>query len=173
MANRISTEVIAARIFEIRGKRIMLDRDLAWLYGVATKVLNQAVRRNKERFPGDFLFQLTKAERNELVTNCDQFKTLKHSTVLPYVFTQEGVAMLSSVLRSKRAVQVNIAIMRVFVKLRKAFSVHKELAYKLKELENRVENHDADIKDIFEAIRQLMRLPDEHKRIVGFVAKEK
>ena len=115
---------IETRIFLIRGLRVLMDRDLAQLYGVKTKVLNQAVNRNIKRFPQDFMFRLTQCERDELVTNCDRFKTLKHSTVMPRVFTQEGVAMLSSVLNSERAIQVNIQIMRTFIKMRKMFSPH-------------------------------------------------
>ena len=118
MSKAIAVEVIAARILEIRGRKVMLDRDLAYLYGVATKALNQAVKRNRRRFPEDFMFQLTRTEQNELVTICDRFNTMKHSTALPYVFTEQGVAMLSSVLNSERAIQVNILIMRAFTKLR-------------------------------------------------------
>ncbi len=171
MPNAIAIDVIATRILEIRDKKVMLDRDLARLYGVSTKVLNQAVKRNTKRFPEDFMFQLTKSERLELVTICDRFNSMKHSTSEPYVFTEQGVAMLSSVLNSGRAITVNILIMRAFVKLREVMSVHKELAYKLKELEVRIEGYDSDIKDIFEAIRQLIGLPNEHRKIAGFTPK--
>jgi hypothetical protein len=109
----------------------MLDRDLADLYGVSTKALNQAVKRNGRRFPPDFMFQLSKEEKGELVTNCDRFKKLKHSSVLPRAFTEQGVAMLSSVLKSQRAIEVNIAIMRTFVRLREMLASHSELARKL------------------------------------------
>jgi len=105
MAEVIPKEIIATIILLIRGKRVMLDRDLAVLYGVPTKALNQAVNRNIKRFPEDFMFEITLSEKNELVTNCDRFTTMKHSTVLPYVFTEQGVAMLSSVLNSERAIQ--------------------------------------------------------------------
>ena len=171
MVNLVSVEVIIGKIFEIRGKKVMLDSDLAKLYGVTTKVLNQAVKRNRERFPEDFMFRLTNAEKEKVVTICDHLKALRFSYQLPYVFTQEGVAMLSSVLNSKRAVQVNIQIMRTFVKLRQILSGHKELAFKLAELERKIERHDSEIGDIFEAIRQLMRTPDEYRKITGFTVK--
>ena len=161
-------ELIEKRIFLIRNHKVMLDRDLAGLYGVSTKVLNQAVKRNKKRFPSDFMFKLTKPEKDELVTICDRFKTLKHSSVSPHAFSEQGVAMLSSVLNSERAIQVNIAIMRVFVKMREIVSTHKELAHKLSLLERKMEKHDAEIRTIFEAMRQLMILPEKPKRKIGF-----
>ena len=146
----------------------MLDKDLAELYEVSTKRLNEQVRRNISRFPADFMFQLTKDESSSLRS---QFVTLKrggHRKYLPYVFTEQGVAMLSSVINSERAIQVNIAIMRAFVKLRQILSTNKELAGKLKELEHKVEKHDTEIHAIFEAIRQLMAPPDKPKRRIGF-----
>lgn len=109
---------IESKILSLRGKQVMIDRDLAELYGVETRVLNQAVKRNIERFPEDFMFALEESEKTELVTNCDRFNSLKHSTVAPYAFTEQGVAMLSSVLRSPQAVEVNIKIMRAFVAMR-------------------------------------------------------
>jgi hypothetical protein len=168
MSNLMAIELIASKIFEIRGKKVMLDRDLALLYGVSTKILNQAVRRNIKRFPEDFMFQLTEKEKQEVVTICDHLQTLKFSYQLPYVFTQEGVAMLSSVLNSERAVRVNIQIMRAFVKLRYVLSANRQFEMKLKELEGRVNVHDKDIGDIFEAIRQMIRVPSEKRRIKGF-----
>ena len=123
MANVISAGQIKNKIFFIKGQSVMVDRDLAELYGVETKVLNQAVKRNIGRFPDDFMFRLDIEETSELVTNCDRFALLKHSSALPYAFTEQGIAMLSSVLRSKKAIKVNIAIMRVFVKIKEfAFS---------------------------------------------------
>ncbi|MGD0336812.1 MAG: ORF6N domain-containing protein [Candidatus Omnitrophota bacterium] len=180
MKELIPIEVIASKIFEIRGKKVMLDKDLAKLYGVETKRLNEQVRRNVNRFPADFMFQLTKEETVNLISQFaisssrSQIATLKQGQnikYLPYVFTQEGVAMLSSVLHSKTAVRVNIQIMRAFVKLRHFLSLHKGFEMKLKELEGRLEGHDADISDIFEAIRQLMHLPDENRKITGFKVK--
>jgi len=160
----IPQEVIEQKIFLIRGKKVMLDSDLAKLYGVQTKVLNQAVKRNLERFPDDFMFSLTRDEirrMSQIVTSLKYCKNIN-------VFTEQGVAMLSGILNSQRAIKVNILIMRAFVKLRKIVSGHKKLLYKLEELERKVEMHDMDIRDIFEAIRQLMDLPDAHRKITGF-----
>ena len=132
----------------LRNEKVLLDRDLAALYGVSTKVLNQAVKRNARRFPPDFMFRLTKKEKDELVTNCDRFKPLKHSAVSPRAFTEQGVAMLSSVVNSHRAIEVNIAIMRAFVHLRKMIASQTELAKKLKELEHHIKDHDEKIQKI-------------------------
>jgi hypothetical protein len=159
-------------ILRIRGQRVLLDRDLAALYGVETKNLNKAVQRNLDRFPPDFMFQLTADEAN---ASRFQFGTLKRGhniKYLPYGFTQEGVAMLSSVLRSPQAVRVNITIMRVFVRLRETLALHKELAHKLAELERKIEGHDASIRPLFEAIHQLMVPPEKPRREIGFHLKE-
>ena len=169
MKELIPEERIEQRIFVIRGQKVMLDRDLAKLYGVTTGNLNKAVKRNLERFPEDFMFQLTKDEENSLSFQFGSLKRGRHSKYLPYVFTEQGVAMLSSVLRSKRAIQVNIAIMRVFVRIKEIISTHKELAHRLAELEKRMEKKDEEIHAIFEAIRQLMKpLPVKPKRRIGF-----
>jgi len=172
MSNIVSIELIAARILFIRGRKVMLDRDLAVLYGVSTKVLNQAVKRNRGRFPEDFMFRLTQLEKDELVTNCDQFKLLKHSVVLPYAFTEQGVAMLSSVLSSQTAVKVNIQIMRAFVRLKEALISYDKLAVKINELEEKYIGHDGKLRDIFEAIRQLVAAPSEEKRRIKGFSKE-
>ena len=145
----------------------MLDRDLAELYGVETRVLNQAVRRNLDRFPEDFMFALTREE----IMNLSQIvisSRIKHAPNV-FVFAEQGVAMLSGVLNSERAIQVNIAIMRTFVKLREMLSSNKELAHKLTLLENRIEKHDGEIKAIFNAIRRLMVPPEtQSKKPIGF-----
>ena len=169
MKELIPKEVIERKIFLLRGHKVMLSPHLAQLYGVTTSALIQAVKRNIERFPEDFMFLLTRQE----ILNLSQIvisSKFKHAPNV-YAFTEQGVAMLSSVLRSKRAVQVNIAIMRAFVKLRQILSTHKELAYKLKELEAKIEKHDVDIRDIFEAIRQLMGIHHEQRKIIGFTTK--
>lgn len=154
----------------------MLDKDLAQLYDVETRALNQAVQRNIERFLEDFMFQLTKGEVNVLRCQIGTLN-LKSQNVtsswggtrkLPRAFTEQGVAMLSSVLRSKRAILVNIAIMRTFVKLREILLTHKELAHKLSQLERKIEKHDGEIKTIFDAIRQLMAPPEKPRRRIGF-----
>jgi len=168
MDKDIAVEVVATRILEIRGKKVMLDRDLANLYGVATKNLNKAVKRNLERFPEDFMFHLTSTEFEILMFH---FGTSRWGGTrkLPYVFTEQGVAMLSSVLNSKRAIQVNIQIMRAFIKLKELLLTHKGLALKLEELENKYSDHDEKIKSIFEAIRQLLESPKaKERRIIGF-----
>jgi len=168
MNNLVPEEAIEQKIFLIRGHKVMIDKELAVLYGVKTKALNQAVRRNIGRFPEDFMFILSESEKDELVTNCDRFKSQKHSTSLPYAFTEQGVAMLSSVLKSERAIQMNVAIMRAFVKLRQILSTHKELAQKFKELEGRVDKHDDEISAIFEAIKRLMVQEEKPKKKIGF-----
>jgi hypothetical protein len=166
--NAKSVDSIPAKIFEIRGKKVMLDKDLAVLYGVKTKVLLQAVKRNITRFPADFMYQLTLQEVRILRS---QFVTSNRGgrRYLPYVFTQEGVAMLSGVLNSHRAIRVNIAIMRAFVKLRQVLLWHREFEQQLKTLEDRIGIHDAEIKEIFTAIRSLISAPrKKEKRILGF-----
>ena len=171
MKDIISLETIEQKIFLIRGHKVMIDRDLARLYGVETKYLNRQVSRNIERFPEDFMFSLTRAE----IMNLSQFvisSKLKHAPNV-YAFTEQGIAMLSSVLRSKRAIQVNIAIMRAFVKLRKILSTHKELAHKLSQLERKIEKHDVEIKAIFDAIRELMTPPKKPRKRIGFYKERK
>ena len=158
MGEIIPQEVVEARILVIRGQKVMLDRDLAQLYGVSTGRFNEQVKRNIKRFPEDFMFQLTKDELEILIS---QFATSRWGGIrkLPYAFTEQGVAMLSSVLNSERAIQVNIAIMRTFVKLKRVFDTHKELAEKLKEIEREVSKHSKLIIEIFEIIKQLIPPP--------------
>ena len=155
----IAVEIVATKILLVRGKKVMLDKDLAGLYGVETRDLNKAVKRNFQRFPEDFMFQLTEEERNLMfqIGTSSWGGTRK----LPYVFTEQGVAMLSSVLKSERAIWVNIAIMRAFVKLRELLLTHKELAQKLEELERKYQLHETDIQVIFEAIKRLLERPPE------------
>ena len=166
----IPDERIEKTILLIKGQKVIIDADLAELYGVTTKALNQAVTRNDQRFPPDFMFRLTKAEKQELVTNCDRLDRLKHSSALPRVFTEQGVAMLSSVLRSERAIQVNIQIMRTFTKLRLMLSTHKELKKKIESMEKK---YDENFKIIFEAIKQLLEIDEKPKKKIGFTVKEK
>ena len=152
----------------IRGQKVMVDSDLADLYRVLTKVFNQAVKRNLKRFPKDFMFRLTANEmkilRSQIVTS-----SWGGRRTLPYAFTEQGVAMLSSVLNSERAVQVNIAIMRAFVKLREILTTHRELAEKIAELENKYRRHDDKIQAVFDAIRELIEPPQvSPKRRIGF-----
>ena len=163
----VPQEIIEKRIFMIRGHRVMLDRELAELYGVKTGNLNKAVDRNIDRFPTDFMFKLTQVEFKNLIFHFGT-SSWGGTRKLPRAFTEQGVAMLSSVLKSKRAIYVNIAIMRAFVKLRQILATHKELAHKLSELERKIEKHDAEIQAIFEAIRQLMKPPSSHPKKIGF-----
>jgi hypothetical protein len=170
----VPTETIERSIFMIRGMRVMLDKDLAELYGIETKALKQAVKRNADRFPSDFMFTLSKQEfadlRSQFVTSSsEQWGGARY---MPMVFTEQGVAMLSSVLRSRRAIEVNIAIMRVFVRLREMMVAHKELAVKLRELEGRIQDHDEQIVAIFDAIRQLMTPSTPQRKKIGFEVKE-
>ena len=166
----IPVERIEKAILLVRGQKVMLDKDLAVLYGAETRVLNQAVRRNIKRFPLDFMFELTREEImriSQIVISSE----IKYSRRV-HAFTEQGVAMLSSVLNSERAIEVNIAIMRVFVRLREMMGTHKELAFKLVELEERLEGHDEQIRSIFEAIRQLMTPLEPPRKRIGFEAKE-
>lgn len=168
MPSVLLPETIEKRIFFIRGYKVMVDRHLAELYGVSTMALNQSVKRNIDRFPEDFMFRLTKAERDEVITICDNLRPLKFAPGLPSVFTENGVAMLSSVLRSKRAITVNIQVMRTFTRLRQFISTHKELARKIEDLERSVQSHDHKIEAIFEAIHELMNPPEKSRKSIGF-----
>ena len=167
----IPQEIIQKKIHLIRGQKVLLDRDLATMYDVQTRDLNKAVQRNLSRFPEDFMFQLSPEEFRSFMFQSGTSKrggTRKR----PYAFTEQGVAMLSGVLRSDHAVEVNIAIMRAFVSLRRMLSSHKDLAEKLAALENSLEKHDEHIRTLFSAIRQLMEVPEKPKRQIGFQVKE-
>jgi hypothetical protein len=148
----------------------MLDTDLAEIYGVTTKALNQAVKRNIGRFPSDFMFQLNADEKQEVVTNCDHLTKLKFSASMPYAFTEHGALMLGNVLKSSRAVEVSLIVVRAFVQLREMLSTHKELALKLEELERKTSSHDQAIAGIIDAIRSLMKSPAESSNPIGFTA---
>ncbi|MDP2753969.1 MAG: ORF6N domain-containing protein [Nitrospirota bacterium] len=170
MSDIIPLETIERRILLIRGQKVMLDRDLAQLYGVETRVLNQAIRRNIDRFPADFMFTLTRDEimRISQIVISSSHETIKFSKNV-MAFTEQGVAMLSSVLNSKSAVQVNIAIMRVFVKLREMIASNKELAKRLDKLEKK---YDVQFKVVFDAIRELMTPLEPKRRRIGFLQEE-
>jgi hypothetical protein len=146
----------------------MLDADLAEVYGTTTKALNQAVRRNRDRFPGEFLFQLSRREKHEVVTNCDHLRKLKYSPNLPFAFTEYGAVMVANVLNSPIAVQASIAVVRAFLRFREVLGTHRKLAVKLLGLEKRVGEHDDEITALFEAIRQLMQPPARPARHIGF-----
>ena len=172
MKSIVPIEVIENKILFIRGQKVMLDRDLAQLFGVATRVLNQTVRRNSERFPDDFMFSLTREEITRIsqivISSNASLETLKFSKNV-MAFTEYGIAMLSSVLNSPRAIQVNIQIMRTFGNLRVMISSHKNLVRKLAELEKK---YDGQFQIVFEAIRQLIEVEEKPKRKIGFIAKE-
>ena len=168
MSSAIPQERIENKIFLIRGLKVMLDEDLARLYQVATYRLNEQVKRNIKRFPMDFMFQLNSKEYDNLRSQ-NAISSYGGSRYMPYVFTEQGVAMLSSVLTSERAIQVNIRIMRTFTKLRKMILNHKRFALKLNQLENKIGKHDEEIQSIFQAIKQLTMQERKPKRKIGFV----
>lgn len=171
---------IEGRIVMLRGLRVMIDADLAVLYGVETRVLNQAVKRNLGRFPQDFMFQLDAAEKQEVITNCDHLVKLKFSRSLPFAFTEYGAVALANVLASAQAVEMGIYVVRAFVRLRELAASHQDLAKRLDELEYKTEaldmNHETfsrntrnQLKQVFDALRELMTPPDPPKRPIGFV----
>ncbi|RPI75371.1 MAG: ORF6N domain-containing protein [Desulfobacteraceae bacterium] len=168
----VPVEVIERRICLIRGQKVILDSDLAELYGVTTKRLNEQVKRNKSRFPEDFMFQLSAEEKAEVVANCDHLSKLKFSPVPPFAFTEHGAIMAAGVLNSQRAVAASIYVVRVFVRLREILSAHKELARKLNELEGKITHHDAAIRTLVDAIKQLMKQPEPKKKKIGFILRE-
>ena len=174
-------EIIENRIFTIRGQKVMIDRDLAELYEVPTHRLNEAVKRNKKRFPDDFMFKLTRDELNELIANCDRFQTLKHSPTTPNAFTEQGVSMLSSVLNSDRAISINIEIIRAFVRLRQYALIQNSTSREIDELRKmlmlHIENtdkkfseHDETINQIIRVLNNLIETPRQTKQI-GFTTK--
>jgi hypothetical protein len=160
------------RILLIRGKKVMIDRDLAELYGVTTKRLNEQVKRNINRFPEDFMFQLNVEEKNELVANCDRFKMLKHATVSPFAFTEHGAVMLACILNSKRAIEANIRIIRIFTAMREMIHVNQEILLKVEKLEQVVNTHDENIDLLFDAIKKLIESPPPKRNKIGFIQNE-
>jgi hypothetical protein len=160
---------IEQRILMIRGEKIIIDADLAEFYGVPTKRLNEQVKRNKDRFPEDFRFQLNADEKSEVVAKCDHLEKLKFSRVLPYAFTEHGAIMAASVLNSPQAAEISIFIVRAFVKLRQAISEHKELSRKISQIEQHLSGHDEQINAIIKTIKQLIQpAPVPQKRRIGF-----
>jgi ORF6N domain len=174
---------IESGIVNLRGLRVMIDADLAVLYGVSTKRLNEQVKRNTDRFPGDFMFQLSSAEKAEVVANCDHLAKLKFSKALPYAFTEHGAIQAANVLASPQAVEMGIFVVRAFVRMRELAAVHADLAKRLAELEQKTEGlaltHDtfsrntrAQLRQLIDAVNQLMAPPDPPKRPIGFVNPE-
>lgn len=168
IGNIVPIERIAQAILLIRGEKVMLDIDLAAIYGVTTKRLNEQVKRNASRFPADFMFQLTELEKAEVVANCDHLARLKFSPHLPYAFTEHGALMLANVLNSESAANTSVMVVRAFVQLRQMLASNTELARKLESLEKK---YDAQFKVVFDAIRQLMAPPAKPKREIGFHVK--
>ena len=166
MSKIIPIEKITEKIYLIRGARVMLDKDLAALYAIENRVLKQAVRRNIDRFPSDFMFELSKMEYQSLRSQNVILKRGQHSKYLPFVFTEQGVAMLSSVLKSDRAVQVNIQIMRAFIKMRQMYISHEDLKQKIIAMERK---YDKQFQIVFEAIKQLLEVDEKPKRKIGYV----
>ena len=160
---------IERRIILVRGQKVIIDADLAQFYGVSTKRLNEQVRRNKRRFPADFMFQLNLGEKSEVVANCDHLSRLKFSKALPYAFTEHGTIMAASVLNTQRAIEVGVFIVRAFVRLREAIFEHKDLAQHIAILERRLADHDQQILSLVAAIKQLTGTePVPKKRRIGF-----
>jgi hypothetical protein len=150
----------------------MIDKDMAELYGVTTKRLNEQVKRNLLRFPEDFMFQITQQEKDEVVANCDHLKSLKFSSTLPYVFTEHGAVMLASVLNSERAIQMNIQIVRIFAQLREMALTHKDILIKLAKIEKKITNQDEDIKLLFDAVKSLLKEPEVKREKIGYKLKK-
>jgi len=158
-------------IFLIRGEKVIVDADLAQFYGVPTKRLNEQVKRNKGRFPNDFMFQLSAEEKSELVANCDHLEKLKYSKSLPYAFTEHGAIMAASVLNSLKAIEVSVYIVRAFVRIRRVISEHKEISRRIVQIENHLADHDEQILELIQAIKQLLKPePPPKKRRIGFHA---
>ena len=169
--NAIALPAVDQRILTIRSEKVMIDRDLAEVYGVTTKALNQAAKRNIERFPADFRFQLTGKERDEVVTNCDHLQNLKYAPALPWAFTEHGALMAASVLNSPRAVEMSVYIVRAFVRLREYARGHAEMTKRLDALERRVTDHDDDLREMFNALRALLTPSPRSGREIGFAKK--
>ena len=168
----VPIERVERIILLVRGQKVILASDLAGLYGVTTKRLNQQVKRNSNRFPEDFMFQLTQEEKAEVVANCNHLSRLKFSPALPHAFTEHGPIMAASVLNTPRAIEVSIFVVRAFVRLRQALATHKGLARKLAELERHLGSHDEQFKVVFDAIRALMTPSEKRKKKIGFEVKE-
>lgn len=169
----VKIKQIQQLILLIRGKKVMLDADLARLYGVPTKRLNEQVKRNRDRFPQDFMFQISAEEKTEVVAKCDHLAKLKFSPTHPYAFTEHGAIMLAAVLNTPRAIEVSVFVVRAFVRLRDILSTHKALAGRLAELESKIETHDEAIRSLVSAIRQLMAAPEKPPKKIGFQLREK
>jgi len=164
----IPEEVIVSKIFLIRGQKVMISNDLADLYGVTTKRLNEQVKRNIKRFPPHFMFQLTEQEKDKVVANCDHLQNLKYSPYLPYVFAEHGTVMLANILNSDRAIQVSIRIVEIYIKMRKYILTNKDLLLKMEQLEKRVDHQDENIVLVFNYLKRFIEVQDKPRKRVGF-----
>ena len=170
--NDLITETVVSRIYTVRNQRVMLDSDLAELYGVPTRVFNQAVKRNKERFPSDFMFQVTKNEYVSLRSQIVISNQRGGRRYMPYAFTEHGAIMAATILNSQRAIEMSVFVVRAFIQLRELLSSHKQLSSRLDDLERKLASHDRDIAMIFNTIRNLITPPPQKKRQIGFVIDE-
>jgi hypothetical protein len=167
----IPETIIISKILHLRNKKVMIDRDLAELYGVETKRLNEAVKRNSSRFPEDFMFQLTRQEKDEVVAICDHLSPLKFSKTLSFAFTEHGAVMLASVINSETAIAMNIQIVRLFMQMREMALTHKDILVKLMKVEQKITAHDADLKLIFEAVGKMLEEPKIERVRIGYKTK--
>lgn len=171
IAVSIPDELVINKIIVLRGNKVMIDRDLAELYGVTTKRLNEQVKRNQKRFPEDFMFQVTKDEREEIIRQFKHLSSLKYSSVLPYVFTEHGAVMLASILNSDRAIEVNIQIVRVFTKIQKMLTDNTELRLELEQIRKKVDNQDKNIEIVFKYLDELLEaknVPASPRKSIGY-----
>ncbi len=167
---KIPDEIIANKIISLRNKKVMIDSDLAKLYGVTTKRLNEQVKRNLKRFPDDFMFRITKDELDKIILNFDHLKNLKFSSSLPFVFTEHGAVMLASILNNDRAIEINIQIVRVFTKIRHLLSDNTELRFEIEKIKNKVQNHDKNIELVFQYLDELIHKTEKviPRKKIGF-----
>jgi ORF6N domain len=171
---KIPTEIILNKIIEMRGKKVMVDSDLAELYGVTTKRLNEQVKRNVKRFPEDFMFQVTKDEKDSVILQFEHLKKLKFSPSLPYVFTEHGAVMIASVLNSDKAIEVNIQIVRVFTEIRELLSSNLNLRLEVEKIKKKVDNQDKNIEVIFRYFDELLEQKAQPRKEIGYkISKEK
>ena len=169
----VPDEIIMSKIILIRRQKVMINNDLAELYGVTTKRLNEQVKRNIKRFPKHFMFQLTEEEKEKVVANCDHLQNLKYSPYLPYVFTEHGTVMLANVLNSDRAIQVSVRIVEIFIKMRELILTHKDLLLKMEQLEKRVGKQDQNIALVFKYLKKFIDVQDKPRKIIGYKRKGK
>ncbi|MCX6270307.1 MAG: ORF6N domain-containing protein [Bacteroidetes bacterium] len=171
--NLLPEEIVLRKILQIRGKKVLIDRDLAELYGTSAKRLNEQVKRNLKRFPNNFMFQLTEDEKDEVVAICDHLFKIKYSPYLPFAFTEYGVLMLANVLNSEKAIQTSIRIIEIFGKLRESLKMHDEIIQIIDNHEHKLSEHDDDIRQIFETLRTILNPPQSQRKQIGFKQQNK